>query len=34
MADPRIAGFAPESMPFDSKRMAFAGFKTIVEWDK
>lgn len=30
MADPRMAQ-APNPMPFDLKRMAFGGFKTIVE---
>jgi len=32
MKDPRIASMCdPESMPFDVKRMAYGGFKTIVE---
>ena len=31
MADPRIAGMGPESMPFDGKRMFWGGFKTLVE---
>jgi uncharacterized protein YbaA (DUF1428 family) len=30
MNDPRIAKMAP-SMPFDSKRMAFGGFKVLVD---
>lgn len=30
MADPRLAGMDPKSMPFDGKRMIFGGFKTIV----
>jgi len=32
MADPRIAGMDPKSMPFDGKRMIFGGFKSIVEF--
>ena len=32
MADPRLAGMGPDSMPFDSKRMFWGGFKTIVEF--
>ncbi len=32
MADPRIADFCkPENTPFDCKRMAYGGFKTIVK---
>jgi uncharacterized protein YbaA (DUF1428 family) len=32
MSDPRLAGMAdPGAMPFDVKRMAYGGFKTIVE---
>ena len=31
MADKRIAGIDPKSMPFDAKRMFFGGFKSIVE---
>jgi uncharacterized protein YbaA (DUF1428 family) len=31
MADPRIAGMDPAAMPIDPKRMAYAGFKTVVE---
>lgn len=30
MADPRMAGMDPKSMPFDGKRMIFGGFKPIV----
>jgi len=32
MADPRIAGMDPKTMPFDAKRMIFGGFKSIVEF--
>jgi uncharacterized protein YbaA (DUF1428 family) len=31
MKDPRIAKMDPTKMPFDCKRMAYGGFKTIVE---
>jgi uncharacterized protein YbaA (DUF1428 family) len=31
MKDPRIANMDPESMPFDTKRMAYGGFKVIVD---
>jgi uncharacterized protein YbaA (DUF1428 family) len=31
MADPRIREMMGDSMPFDCKRMAYGGFKTIVE---
>ena len=31
MKDPRLAKMAPESMPFDHKRIAFGGFKVLVE---
>lgn len=31
MADPRLAGMDPKTMPFDAKRMFFGGFKAIVE---
>jgi uncharacterized protein YbaA (DUF1428 family) len=31
MADPRIAGMDPSSMPFDGKRMIYGGFRTLVE---
>jgi uncharacterized protein YbaA (DUF1428 family) len=30
MADPRLTGMSPESMPFDGKRMIFGGFKPLV----
>jgi uncharacterized protein YbaA (DUF1428 family) len=30
MADPRLAGMNPKSMPFDGKRMFWGGFKEIV----
>ena len=30
MKDPRLANMDPKSMPFDFKRMAWGGFKTIV----
>ena len=30
MADPRMAGMKPETMPFDTKRMFFGGFKQFV----
>ena len=30
MSDERLAGWSPESMPFDGKRMIFGGFETIV----
>jgi len=33
MADPRLAGMTPETMPFDGKRMIFGGFKTLVGTD-
>jgi uncharacterized protein YbaA (DUF1428 family) len=29
MADPRLQG--PSEMPFDHKRMSWAGFKTLVD---
>ena len=29
--DPRMAAMAPKTMPFDIKRMAYGGFKVIVE---
>lgn len=32
MADPRMAAITSEQVPFDDKRMAFAGFQTLVEW--
>jgi uncharacterized protein YbaA (DUF1428 family) len=31
MKDPRIANMAPKTMPFDLKRMAYGGFKVLVE---
>lgn len=31
MADPRIASVDPKSMPFDSKRMIYGGFKVRVD---
>jgi len=31
MKDPRIASSMANAMPFDVKRMAYAGFKTIVD---
>lgn len=31
MADPRLSSMDPKTMPFDSKRMIFGGFKTLVE---
>ncbi|ARU04547.1 RNA signal recognition particle [Comamonas serinivorans] len=31
MADPRIAGMGPDTMPFDGKRMIFGGFSPIVQ---
>lgn len=32
MADPRLASMMdPKSMPFDTKRMVYGGFKTIVD---
>ena len=30
MADPRLKGMDPKTMPFDVKRMAYGGFKVIV----
>ncbi len=32
MADPRMGEMSMDSVPFESRRMAFAGFNTIVEW--
>ncbi len=33
MADPRMAEMMdPENMPFDTKRMAYGGFKTMVSY--
>jgi uncharacterized protein YbaA (DUF1428 family) len=31
MKDPRLAAMKPETMPFDVKRMAYGGFRTLVE---
>jgi uncharacterized protein YbaA (DUF1428 family) len=31
MADPRLAGMDPKTLPFDGKRMIWGGFKPIVE---
>jgi uncharacterized protein YbaA (DUF1428 family) len=31
MADPLMANMAPKSMPFDVKRMAYGGFKVLVD---
>lgn len=31
MSDPRLAGMDASKMPFDLKRMAYGGFKAIVE---
>lgn len=31
MADPRLAGTDPKTLPFDGKRMIWGGFKPIVE---
>ncbi|MBL0728906.1 DUF1428 domain-containing protein [Piscinibacter sp. HJYY11] len=31
MADPRIANLDPKSMPFDSERMIWGGFSSLVE---
>ena len=30
MADPRITSMDPKTVPFDSKRMIYGGFKTLV----
>lgn len=32
MTDPRMAHMSPKDMPFDLKKMAYGGFKTIVEY--
>jgi uncharacterized protein YbaA (DUF1428 family) len=32
MADPRIAAMEPASMPFDSRRMLWGGFESLVEF--
>jgi uncharacterized protein YbaA (DUF1428 family) len=31
MNDPRLANMGPDSMPFDPKRMSYAGFKVLVD---
>ena len=31
MKDPRLAGMSNEDMPFDMKRMAYGGFKVLVD---
>jgi uncharacterized protein YbaA (DUF1428 family) len=31
MKDPRVADMDPKSMPFDVKRMAYGGFKILVD---
>ena len=31
MKDPRLAAMDPKSMPFDAKRMAYGGFRVLVE---
>ena len=31
MKDPRLSDMDPKSMPFDMKRMAYGGFKILVE---
>jgi uncharacterized protein YbaA (DUF1428 family) len=31
MADPRLAHLKPETMPFDTKRMFWGGFRVLVE---
>lgn len=31
MADSRLNGMSPETMPFDAKRMIYGGFKTLVD---
>lgn len=31
MKDPRLASMDPKSMPFDSRRMVYGGFKVFVE---
>jgi uncharacterized protein YbaA (DUF1428 family) len=31
MADPRMAEYGPQNMPFDGKRMIFGGFQSLVE---
>jgi len=34
MSDPRMNALSPENPPFDFPRMAFGGFKNIVEFSK
>jgi uncharacterized protein YbaA (DUF1428 family) len=31
MKDPRILAHGPDTMPFDSTRMIFGGFKPVIE---
>lgn len=31
MADPRLTGMDPKTMPFDAKRMIYGGFKAMIE---
>lgn len=31
LADPRLSGMSPASMPFDGKRMIFGGFKPMLK---
>lgn len=31
LADPRLSGMSPASMPFDGKRMIFGGFKPMLQ---
>ena len=32
MADPRLGGMDPKTLPFDGKRMIWGGFKRLVEY--
>ena len=32
MADPRLAGMDPKTLPFDGKRMIWGGFKSLVKF--
>lgn len=32
MKDPRINGMPPELMPFDSSRLIYGGFKSVIEY--
>jgi uncharacterized protein YbaA (DUF1428 family) len=34
MADPRLAGMGPNTVPFDHKRMIYGGFKDLVSFSK